>query len=122
MARNRVGEGAVGIEGERIGEFAPGPAEARGRSWSDQVREFPGSDQETAGGIDRFPEYRPLLEQAERPAFVLVTDEPEPDLERTLRSMGVSFVERRLPPFVLIIPTSRKVHPSEVTPALDYRY
>ena len=52
MARNRIGEGAVGIEGEGIGELAPGPTEARGRSWSDQVSEFAGSDQKTAGGID----------------------------------------------------------------------
>ena len=75
-----------------------------------------------AGGIDRFPEYLSQVEQAERPAFVLVTDEAEPDLEHTLRLMGVSFVEDRLPPYVVVIPTSRKVHPSEVTPALDYRY
>ena len=39
-----------------------------------------------AGGIDRFPEYRALLERAERPAFVLVTDEEEPELVRRLRS------------------------------------
>jgi hypothetical protein len=75
-----------------------------------------------AGGIDRFPEYLSLVEHAERPAFVLVTDEAEPELERTLRLMGVSFVEDRVPPYVVVIPTSRKVHPSEVTPALDYRY
>src|SRR5439155_951087 len=48
-----------------------------------------------AGGIDRYPAYRPLAEQAERPAFVLVTDEVEPELEHTLRFMGISFVERR---------------------------
>ena len=75
-----------------------------------------------AGGIDRFPEYLARVEQAERPAFVLVTDEPEPDLEHTLRLMGVSFVQRRAPPYVVVIPTSRRVHPSEVTSAIDYRY
>ena len=75
-----------------------------------------------AGGIDRFAEYLAQVEQAERPAFVLVTDEAEPDLEHTLRLMGISFVERRAPPYVVVIPGSRKVHPSEVTPALDYRY
>jgi 4-amino-4-deoxy-L-arabinose transferase-like glycosyltransferase len=75
-----------------------------------------------AGGIDRYPEYRPLVEQAERPAFVLVTDEAEPELERTLRLMGITFVERRSSPYVVVIPTSRRVHPSEVTAALDYRY
>lgn len=75
-----------------------------------------------AGGIDRFPEYLALVEQAERPAFVLVTDETQPELERTLRLMGVSFMERRVAPYVVVIPISRKVHPSEVTAALDYRY
>jgi hypothetical protein len=75
-----------------------------------------------AGGIDRFPEYLPLVEQAARPAFVLVTDEVEPELERSLRLIGVSFVERRVAPYVLVIPISRKVHPSEITGALDYRY
>jgi hypothetical protein len=75
-----------------------------------------------AGGIDRFPEYRALVEQAARPAFVLITDEREPELERTLRQMGVSFVERQALPYVVVIPVSRTVHPSEVTSALDYRY
>jgi hypothetical protein len=75
-----------------------------------------------AGGIDRFPEYRTEVEQAVTPAFVLVTDESEPELERMLRLMGVSFMERRVPPYVVVVPASRKVHPSEVTGALDYRY
>jgi hypothetical protein len=75
-----------------------------------------------AGGIDRFPEYLPLVRSAARPAFVLVTDEAEPQLERTLRGMGVAFDEERVPPYVIVIPTSRVVDPSEVTPALDYRY
>ena len=75
-----------------------------------------------AGGIDRFPEYLPLVRDAARPAFVLVTDEAEPELERSLRLMGVSFIERRVAPYVVVIPTSRRVDPSEVTPALDYRY
>jgi hypothetical protein len=75
-----------------------------------------------AGGIDRFPEYLARVEGAPRPAFVLVTDESQPELERVLRAMGVSFVERRTPPYVVVIPNSRKVHPAEVTGALDYRY
>jgi hypothetical protein len=75
-----------------------------------------------AGGIDRFPEYRPLVEAADKPAFVLVTDETEPALEQKLRQLGVSFVEHRVAPYVVVIPTSRKVDPSEVTGALDYRY
>jgi hypothetical protein len=75
-----------------------------------------------AGGIDRFPEFLPLVEEAARPAFVLVTDESEPELEHAMRLMGISFVERRAEPYVIVIPTSRKVHPAEVTGALDYRY
>jgi hypothetical protein len=75
-----------------------------------------------AGGIDRFPEFRPLVEGAQRPAFVLVTDESQPELEQALRSLGVSFAERRAAPYVIVIPISRTVHPSEVTGALDYRY
>lgn len=75
-----------------------------------------------AGGIDRFPEYRALIEQTDRPAFVLVTTELEPELERTLTQRGIAFVERRAGPYVVVIPTSEKVHPSAVTAALDYRY
>jgi hypothetical protein len=75
-----------------------------------------------AGGIDRFPENLPLVENAARPAFVLVTDEAEPALERVLREKGVAFVERRVEPYVVVIPTSRIVPASEVTDALDYRY
>ena len=75
-----------------------------------------------AGGIDRFPENLAMVRAADRPAFVLVTDEAEPQLERDLRRMDVTFVERRVPPYVVVIPTSRKVDPSEVTDGLDYRY
>jgi hypothetical protein len=79
-------------------------------------------DVHAGGGIDRFPEFLPRVEQAERPAFVLITDEQEPELERTLRLMGVTFAERRAAPYVVVIPSSRIVHPSEVASALDYRY
>ncbi len=75
-----------------------------------------------AGGIDRFPEYLPRVRDAARPAFVLVTSEADPELEQRLRALGVTFDERRAPPYVVVIPTSRKVDPSEVTGALDYRY
>jgi len=75
-----------------------------------------------AGGIDRFPEYRPLVEAAARPAFILVTEETEPALVRRLREMQVSFDLYRVSPYVVVIPTSRRVHPSEVTGELDYRY
>jgi dolichyl-phosphate-mannose-protein mannosyltransferase len=75
-----------------------------------------------AGGIDRFPEYLPRVRSAARPAFVLVTDEAQPELELRLRQMGISFRELRVPPYVVVLPTSTRVDPSEVTPALDYRY
>jgi hypothetical protein len=76
-----------------------------------------------AGGIDRFPEYRAQVAQAPRPAFVLVTDESEPELVMRLRQLGVTFqVERAPPSYVVVIPVSRRVDPSEVASALDYRY
>jgi len=75
-----------------------------------------------AGGIDRFPEYLPVVRSSARFAYVLVTNEPEPALERRLDELGVAFIERRAPPYVVVIPTSRRVDPSEVTAALDYRY
>jgi hypothetical protein len=75
-----------------------------------------------AGGIDRFPEYRASVEGAERPAFVLITDEPEPALVARLRELSVTFVVERVSPYVVVIPVSRRVHPSEVTSSLDYRY
>jgi hypothetical protein len=75
-----------------------------------------------AGGIDRFPEFRTRVAQAERPAFVLVTDESEPELVARLRQLGVTFLVERAPPYVVVIPVSRRVDPSEVASALDYRY
>jgi len=53
---------------------------------------------------------------------VLITDEAEPALVPRLRELGVTFVVDRAPPYVVVIPISRKVHPSEVTGELDYRY
>lgn len=75
-----------------------------------------------AGGIDRFPEYLAMVRSAARPAFVLVTDEQDPALTQRLRQMGVQYQMTRVPPYVVVVPTSRKVDPSEVTDALDYRY
>jgi hypothetical protein len=75
-----------------------------------------------AGGIDRFPEYLPLVRAAPRFAYVLVTDESDPVLEGMLRKMRVTFVERRAAPYVVVIPSSRRVDPSEVTEGLDYDY
>jgi 4-amino-4-deoxy-L-arabinose transferase-like glycosyltransferase len=75
-----------------------------------------------AGGIDRYPEYYARVAEAKRPAFVLVTDEVDPELARRLRALDVSYVEQRVGPYVVVIPTSRRVLPAEVTGALDYRY
>lgn len=75
-----------------------------------------------AGGIDRFPEYLGRVRDADRAAFVLVTDEADPELARRLREMDVTFDDVRVPSFVIIVPRSRRVDPSEVTGALDYRY
>jgi hypothetical protein len=110
-----------GVEAAWLNHWAAQPAMFDARARGQRLVAYDWYDVQ-AGGIDRFPEYLPLVEQASRPAFVLVTDESQPELERTLRSMGVSFIERRAPPYVVVIPTSRNVHPSEVTGALDYRY
>jgi hypothetical protein len=75
-----------------------------------------------AGGIDRFPEYRARVAQAERPAFVLVTDEADPALLAELRRLGVTFRVDRVAPYVVVIPISRRVDPAEVMSGLDYRY
>ena len=74
------------------------------------------------GGIDRFPELLPRVRQAPRPAFVLVTDEARPALEQRLEQLGVSFTELRTPPYLVVIPESRRVDPSEVGDTIDYRY
>jgi hypothetical protein len=112
---------AEGVEDVWLNHWAAQPAMFDARARGQTLIAYDWYDVQ-AGGIDRFPEYLPLIESAARPAFVLVTDESQPELERSLRSMGVSFVERRVPPYVVVIPTSRNVHPSEVTGALDYRY
>ena len=74
-----------------------------------------------AGGIDRFPEYLPLVRAAARPAFVLVTDEPQPALLDRLGVLGVAYDAQRVPPYVVVVP-DRPVDPSQVGDALDYRY
>ena len=112
---------AEGVEDVWMNHWAGQPAMFDARANGQTLIAYDWYDVQ-AGGIDRFPEYLPLVEGASRPAFVLVTDEAQPEIEGVLRSMGVSFVERRAPPYVVVIPTSRKVHPSEVTAALDYRY
>jgi hypothetical protein len=75
-----------------------------------------------AGGIDRYPEYFARVANGARPAFVLVTDETDPELLDRLRALGVTYELHRVPPYVIVIPTSRRVLPGEVTGALDYRY
>ncbi len=112
---------AAGVEYVWMNHWAGQPAMFDARAGGQTLIAYDWYDVK-AGGIDRFPEYLPLVEQAPRPAFVLVTDEAEPELERALRAMGVSFAERRAAPYVIVMPTSRTVHPSEVTGALDYRY
>jgi len=52
----------------------------------------------------------------------LITDEAEPALLAELRRLGVTFKVDRVAPYVVVIPLSRRVDPSEVTSALDYRY
>ncbi len=74
------------------------------------------------GGINRFPEHFALVERADRPAYVLVTDEPVPALERRLQELGVMYRVERVGPYVIVQPLSRRVNPTEVQDAIDYRY
>lgn len=74
-----------------------------------------------AGGIDRFPEYLPLVRQAARAGYVLVTDEVRPALVEWLDARGLAYTLRRAPPYVLVVPAAR-LDPSEVGDAIDYRY
>ncbi|MPZ13079.1 MAG: hypothetical protein GEU73_01405 [Chloroflexi bacterium] len=74
------------------------------------------------GGLNRFPQHFAALERAERPAYVLVTDELEPKLEMRLRELGVTFGKTRVGPYVVIRPLSRRVHPAEVTDAIGFEY
>jgi hypothetical protein len=112
---------ADGVEDVWMNHWAGQPAMFDARAAGQTLIAYDWYDVQ-AGGIDRFPEYLSIVAQSDRPAFVLVTDEQEPDLERQLRLMGVSFVEQRVAPYVVVIPISRKVQPWEVTGALDYRY
>jgi hypothetical protein len=74
-----------------------------------------------AGGIDRFPEYLGRVRSAERPGFVLVTDEARPDLFDRLDEMAIGYQVTRVPPYVLVVPAAR-VDPAALGDALDYRY
>lgn len=74
------------------------------------------------GGPNRFPRYLQAVEQARRSAYVLVTDEDEPKLERRLRAMGVAYFKARAGPYVVLEPLSRPVHPSEVVDSIGYEY
>jgi hypothetical protein len=74
-----------------------------------------------AGGIDRFPEYLPLVRSADRLAFVLVTDEARPALFDRLDQLAIGYQATRVPPYVVVVPTAR-VDPSALGDALDYRY
>ena len=52
----------------------------------------------------------------------VVTDEAEPALVSELQRLGVTYEISRVAPYVVVIPVSRRVDPSEVGSALDYRY
>src|SRR5579863_309815 len=49
--RDRLDDLAVRIEAERLGEFAPWPAEASGGAHADQAAELVGAQRETAIGV-----------------------------------------------------------------------
>jgi hypothetical protein len=75
-----------------------------------------------AGGMDRFPDDRARVVDAPKTAFVLVTDEEDPELAQRLRDLGVTYDLYHAEPYVVVIPTSRIVQPTEVLQSLDYRY
>ena len=77
---------AEGVEYVWMNHWAGQPAMFDARARGQRLIAYDWYDVQ-AGGIDRFPEYLPLVEGAPRPAFVLVTDESQPELERALRSI-----------------------------------
>jgi hypothetical protein len=74
------------------------------------------------GGINRFPEHFGAMEEAERTAYVLVTNEPNPPLLGDLDVMGVDYRAERFGPYLLVEPLSRVVKPWEVSDSLNYEY
>ncbi len=81
-------------------------------------------DVAVAGGIDRFPVYTRQVRQAQRTAFLIIAKpgEPVPRLEQDLIGLGVTFDKQVLPPYVVYVPTSRRVDPSEVVAGLAFPY
>jgi hypothetical protein len=74
------------------------------------------------GGINRFPEHFGAMEEAERTAYVLVTNEPAPPLLDDLQELGVEYHADRFGPYLLVQPLSRVVKPWEVSDSLGYEY
>ena len=63
---DRLQDAAVGIEPERVGDFAPRPAEASGGARADQAGEFAGIEREAALGIHPPREAQRLLARIRR--------------------------------------------------------
>ena len=63
---DRLEDAAVGIEPERVGDFAPRPAEASGGARADQAGEFAGIEREAALGIHPPREAQRLLARIRR--------------------------------------------------------
>jgi hypothetical protein len=74
------------------------------------------------GGINRFPEHFGAMEEADRTAYVLVTNNPSPPLLDELQELGVEYRADRFGPYLLVQPLSRLVKPWEVVDSLGYEY
>jgi hypothetical protein len=74
------------------------------------------------GGINRFPEHFGVMEESERTAYVLVTEQSDPPLLDKLGELGVAYRADRFGPYLVVEPLSRRVKPWEVASTLGYEY
>jgi hypothetical protein len=89
----------------------------------DSVRSADYYDIVVGHAINRFPTDFRSVELSQRAAFVLVVGSlPSPGLGSALRKLGVTFRQATVGPYLVYLPLSRRVDPSEVVNALRYPY
>ncbi len=85
----------------------------------------------TVGGLDRFPQYSKIaLQPGQKVAFVLLNlDDGLPGregaalgMENRLKALGVTYTRQDFPPYLVFIPTSRPVSPTEVVEQIRYPF
>ncbi len=76
----------------------------------------------SVGGLDRFARYSAALKiPGLRWGFVLLNlEDGSTVLENRLKALGVSYTRQEIAPYLVIIPTSRPVSPTEVVEGLHY--